>query len=139
MRTPWLLCVVICPNFGPYNTSSRRLQQRGSRDGLAWLTFGAFHTRRASRSRGTRFTRHSRIPLYAHRSSWSDRSMFSGRSLRSRPPWETWSPSDPGSSSTSSVAFWYQATERFIFSTDLVLQQTKLLFDQQFNFRGCLE
>ena len=143
-RDPWRRITIHCTFQDGSLTfidccSDRRLQQRRSRYRLARLAFSAFHTRRASRSCGTGVTRYSEIPLYAYRTLRSYRSMFTRRSLWSGSPWGTRFPSDSGSSSPSCVSFWSWAAERFILSTELVLQQTKLLFDQQFHFSGCLD
>ena len=86
--------------------SNRRLQQRRNRDGLARLIFDAFHTRRASRSRGTSVTRYSEIPLYAYRTLRSYRAMLTRRALWSGSSRGTWFPSNSRSSSSSCISFW---------------------------------
>ena len=103
--------------------SNGSLQQRRSRDGLSRFTFDAFLARRASRSPGTRIARYSEIPFQTHRSLRSYWSMFTKRSLWPGSPRGAWfSPS-------SSVTFRSWTANCFIFSTDSVLQQTKLFFD----------
>ena len=112
---------------------NRSLQQRRSGDGLSRFTFDAFLTRQASRSRGTRVTRHSNIPFQTHRSLRPYWSVFTRRSLSPGSPSVSWfSPS-------SSVTFWSWSANYFIFSTDLVLQRAKLFFDEKFYFRDCLD
>ena len=77
--------------------SNWTLHQRGSRDGLARLTFGAFYSRWAPWSRGTRLTRHSEITFYPHCSSRTSWSMFPRGSFRPGSPWGARSPSGYGS------------------------------------------
>ena len=108
-----------------------------SREGV--VTFDAFLTRQASRSRGTRVTRHSDIPFQTHLSLRSYWSVFTRRSFWPGSPREAWSPSVSWFSPSSSVTFWSWSANYFIFSTDLVLQRAKLFFDEKFYFRDCLD